>query len=109
MKIIATMHNADWAAIISRVAGVVVLVVAVLRTQVPQVKLRHDPNLPSNLCQECCVIGVSSDAARGPLFIENRTDSVIYGGGSFWARRCYTEQRDKKRKSSSHDGADDIS
>jgi hypothetical protein len=49
---------------------------------------------------------------KGPaclLFIENRTDSVIYAGGSFWARRCYTEQRDKRRKSSSHAGADDIS
>jgi cytochrome c oxidase subunit 2 len=30
MKIIATMHHADWPAIISRVAGVVVLIVAVL-------------------------------------------------------------------------------
>jgi hypothetical protein len=25
--------------------------------------LRHDPDLPSNLCQECCVIEVSSEGA----------------------------------------------
>jgi len=78
MKIIATMHNADWAAIISRVAGVVVLVVAVLRTQVPQVKLRHDPDIPSNLCHEWCVIGVSSDAARGlRVFSSLKTEQTV--------------------------------
>lgn len=47
MKIIATMHNADWAAIISRVAGVVVLLVAVLLAAELCTASPHDNPIPS--------------------------------------------------------------
>src|SRR5215470_16435328 len=47
MKIIATMHNADRAAIISRVAGVVVLLVAVLLAAKLCTASPHDNPIPS--------------------------------------------------------------
>ena len=78
----------------------------------PQVMLRHDPDLPSNLCQERGGMGVFFRCGEGSaclLLVENREDNLIYGAGSFWADRCYTEQRDKRRKLSSHGGAGDIS
>jgi heme A synthase len=48
------------------------------RTQVPQLKLRHDPDIPSNLRQENCVVGVSSDAARGlRVFPSLKTEQIV--------------------------------
>jgi len=68
---------------------------------------------PRKLC--CVTIQTyrqTSAKNEGPaclLLVENREDNLIYGAGSFWADRCYTEQRDKRRKLSSHGGAGDIS
>jgi len=47
MKIIATMHKADWPAIISRVASVVVLIVAVLLAAGLCMARPHDNSVPS--------------------------------------------------------------
>jgi cytochrome c oxidase subunit 2 len=47
MKIIATMHKADWPAIISRVAGVLVLLVGVLLAAGLCVASPHDNHVPS--------------------------------------------------------------
>ena len=44
----------------------------------PQVMLRHDPDLPSNLCQERGGMGVFSDAARGlRAFSSLKTGKII--------------------------------
>jgi cytochrome c oxidase subunit 2 len=47
MKIIATMHKTDWPAIVSRVAGVVVLIVAVLLAAGLCAASQHDNPVPS--------------------------------------------------------------